>query len=629
MPSPERGGQDRQRAIAEVTAQLTGPGGPFEVITETVDGVEMKVYKNRLPSLRAVAQLAASRGDDTTFLVYGDRRLGFGTFVRTVNSVSHGFADRFGVRRGDRVAVLSANNPEWCLAFWATVDIGAILVGLNGWWKTDEILYGLRDSGARVLVADARRFERVADEVLAGRLPELEAVVLIDADPAQFGGGPLLHRFDELTTAPTEKFPDTPIDEDDAAVIFYTSGTTGRPKGAISSHRNMIANLQNTLFNTAAGTAVGAAAIPASESGSGPVAESASLGRPEAAGLGAAGPGAAGLGAAGPGAAEARADTGSGQQAALFTSPLFHVSGCHSSLVVGLLAGLKLVMPVGRFEPELALELIEREHVTIWATVPTMVWRVCEFPDRDRYDTTSVISVAFGGSPSAEELQRKIRETFPNVRTTSNAYGLTESSSVATVISGADAVARPWSVGRPMPVVDIRIVDSADHDVPTGATGEVLIKGPIIMRGYWNKPEATAATVRDGWLHTGDIGFVDADGFLSITDRAKDMIIRGGENVYCVEIENRLVDHPSIADAAVFGVPHPSLGEEVKAVVEIEPGQSITAGEVRAWVAETLADFKVPTHVELRYEHLPRNASGKLLKNVLRGEGEVSFAETM
>ena len=172
-------------------------------------------------------------------------------------------------------------------------------------------------------------------------------------------------------------------------------------------------------------------------------------------------------------------------------------------------------------------------------------------------------------------------------------------------------------------------MDELDREVPTGETGEVLIKGPIIMRGYWNKPEATAATVQDGWLRTGDIGYVDADGFLAITDRAKDMIIRGGENVYCVEIENRLVDHPAIADAAVFGVPHPSLGEEVKAVVEIEPGQSITEAEVRAWVAETLADFKVPAHVELRREHLPRNASGKLLKNVLRGEGEVSFAETM
>jgi long-chain acyl-CoA synthetase len=211
-----------------------------------------------------------------------------------------------------------------------------------------------------------------------------------------------------------------------------------------------------------------------------------------------------------------------------------------------------------------------------------------------------------------------------------NAYGLTESSSVATLNAGQDMVERPESVGRPMPVVDIRIVDAFDQEVPQGESGIVWIRGPIVMPGYWNRPDATAETLTpDRWLRTGDIGHVDADGFLYITDRAKDMIIRGGENVYCVEIENRLVEHPAIADAAVIGVPHPTLGEEVKAVVEVAPDASITPDEVQRWVAETLADFKVPAYVELRHEKLPRNASGKLLKNVLRGEGEVSFAETM
>jgi long-chain acyl-CoA synthetase len=238
--------------------------------------------------------------------------------------------------------------------------------------------------------------------------------------------------------------------------------------------------------------------------------------------------------------------------------------------------------------------------------------------------------VAFGGSPSAEELQRMVRETFPNVRSTSNAYGLTETSSVATVINGQDAIDKPASVGPPVPVVDIRIVDASGDDVPQGQTGEVLIKGPIVMPGYWGKPEATAEILDEGgWLHTGDIGHLDADGYLYITDRAKDMIIRGGENVYCVEIEQRLVQHPEIADAAVVGVPHPELGEEVKAVVEVVPGSTLTERDVQAWVAETLANFKVPAYVELRTEKLPRNASGKLLKNVLRGSGEVSFAETM
>jgi len=267
--------------------------------------------------------------------------------------------------------------------------------------------------------------------------------------------------------------------------------------------------------------------------------------------------------------------------------------------------------------------------VTIWATVPTMIWRTCEHPARHDYDTSSVVSVSFGGSPSADELQRKIRETFHNVKLTTNAYGLTESSSVATTLSGPDADTRADSVGLPMPTVDIAIAAPDGTHLPAGQTGEVLIRGPIIMAGYWNKPEATAQSIREGWLWTGDVGHLDAEGFLFITDRAKDMIIRGGENIYCVEIENRLVEHRSIADAAIIGLAHPELGEEVKAVIQVEPGHTITAREVQLWVAETLAGFKVPSHVELRDERLPRNASGKLLKNALRGTGEVSFLETM
>jgi long-chain acyl-CoA synthetase len=209
-------------------------------------------------------------------------------------------------------------------------------------------------------------------------------------------------------------------------------------------------------------------------------------------------------------------------------------------------------------------------------------------------------------------------------------YGLTESSSAATILSPPEAALRPDSVGQPVPTVQIRVVDPLGTEAPTGVPGEVLLKGPTIMAGYWNRPEDTAKTIdADGWLHTGDIGLLDDEGYLFITDRAKDMIIRGGENIYCVEIENRLVEHPAIADAAVIGVPHPSLGEEVKAVVQVEPGLSITEDEVRQWVADTLAPFKVPAHVQLTDDKLPRNASGKLLKNVLRGEGEVSFSETM
>jgi long-chain acyl-CoA synthetase len=254
-----------------------------------------------------------------------------------------------------------------------------------------------------------------------------------------------------------------------------------------------------------------------------------------------------------------------------------------------------------------------------------MVWRVCEHPARHDYDTSSVTTVAFGGSPSADELQRKIAETFPNVRSTSNAYGLTETSSVATVISGPDAKRKPHSVGPPVPTVELRIMEPGGRVLGVGETGEVCVRGPILMKGYWNKPEATAEAIdADGFLHTGDIGHVDDEGYLTITDRKKDMIIRGGENIYCVEIENRLVEHPAIADAAVIGVPHPELGEEVKAVVQLRNGSTATADDVRAYCAERLASFKVPEYVELRDEPLPRNPAGKILKSVLRGDDAAS-----
>jgi long-chain acyl-CoA synthetase len=360
-------------------------------------------------------------------------------------------------------------------------------------------------------------------------------------------------------------------DEDDPVVIFYTSGTTGRPKGAVSTHRTLIANLQTYQYNAAA-TRAAAASPPAA--------------RPTL----------------------------------LLTSPMFHVSGCHSGVVVALASGARIVMPVGRFDPWEALRLIEEEGVTAWPAVPTVLWRILEQVPPGTYDTSSLRSVAYGGSPSASALRERLLAYFPSLRgAVRNAYGLTESSSVAAMIEGADFARRPASVGRPTPVTEVRVVDEHGDAVPAGITGEIWLRGSTIMPGYWEDPEATAAALTpDRWLRTGDLGRLDEDGYLYVVDRLKDVVIRGGENVYCVEIENRLVEHEGIADAAVIGVPHPTLGEEVLAVVRAVPGSDLDTRAVREWVQETLADFKVPQYVELTNEPLPRNAAGKLVKAELR-----------
>jgi long-chain acyl-CoA synthetase len=570
----------------------------FEIVQEDVRGVPMPVYKHRMASLRAMATAGWSKGNELIHVVSGARRIGFRDVVEISNSVSQGLAAR-GVGSGDRVAVLAANSPEWIFTFWGATDLGAVLVALNGWWKADEILYGLADSAATVLVADRDRLARVADRL--HELPDLKAVYLIDGPGVEVPGvevpgveapgveapgveapGVEVLPFTSLAGAPTATMPDSPIAEDDPAVIMYTSGTTGRPKGAISTHRMMIANVQNTFYMTVAASMMWG-----------------------------------------------RSDLGSGQTVALITAPMFHVTGCHAGIVLGMAAGVKLVLTEGRFDPEQALRLVEQEGVTVITTVPTMVARMVEHPARHDYDLSSVRTVAYGGSPSGRELQRRVRETFPNVAMVRNAYGLTESSSAVTVNSGPELADRPSSVGRPVPGIELRIADDGGNPLEPGKTGEIWLRGAQIMPGYWGNPEATAAAVTDGWLHSGDIGYLDDEGYLFVTDRAKDMIIRGGENVYCVEIEDRLVQHPAIVDAAVIGVPHPVLGEEVKAIVQREPDASLSEDEVRAWVAASLANFKVPTYVEIGTERLPRNPSGKLLKNLLRGQGGSSFTETL
>ena len=582
-----------------VLADLTGPGGAFEIVTEDVLGVPLQVYKNRLQSLREIIGMADARVG-TDFLVQGDRRLTYDEHNALVRRVAASFQE-LGVGHGDRIAILSANNVEWVVLFWAAAAIGAVVVPLNAWWKTEELEFGLRDSGAKLLFCDTKRWQAVRDRVDA--IPELEHVFVMDlrgdggfADRRRrspsLRGRPSTEEPDGSARPGTDllgedpgTLPDVAVAEDDLFAILYTSGTTGRPKGATLTHRQALANLQNIFCLGIANASRGGEAAP-----------------------------------------ELSSDV---QSATLLVVPLFHVTGCLSTMMLCYASGAKLVlMPPGRFDPDAAMATIEREKVTSFGGVPTIMWRIVESPNFEDYDLSTVVRVSYGGAPAAPELVQRIHERFPKVRKTlATAYGLTESASVATSNTGDDYRTHPDSVGRPAPTVQIDVVDETGKPVPTGERGEIWLRGPTMMsRGYWNRPDATAeAITTDGWFRSGDIGRYDDDGFLYLVDRAKDMIIRGGENVYCVEVEQVLFEHADVIDAAVVGVPHKVLGEEVKAVVQLKPGATATVESLRAHCADQLADFKVPSHVELRDEPLPRNPAGKVLKNLLRGD-ETSFS---
>lgn len=557
-------------SLAEVDTLLTGPGAPFEVEERLIRGIPTRTWKNAPPSLPVVLDQSRAHGD-ATFLVYEDERTSFEDHYRRAAGLARVMVEAWGVTKGDRVAIAMRNFPEWPVAFWAAACAGAVVVPLNAWWKGEELAYGLQDSGAKLLFCDAERAYR-----LAPQLPGLDlAQVVVARDEAGPVAGQL--RFEEvLAAAPKDGVPpQLALDPEDEATVFYTSGTTGRPKGALGTHRNICGNLVSLAFAQARGALRSGLDLPP-----------AGAPRP--------------------------------QTAQLLSVPFFHATGCHSVLCASTAFGGKLVM-MYKWDPERALQLIEREAITSFGGVPSMVWQVLESPDFAKRDLSSVKSVGYGGAPAPPELVRRIKEAFPEV-SPGNGYGLTETSSVTTFNSGQDYEAHPDSVGPPVPVCELQVVDPAGRPLAAGQVGELWIKGPNVVKGYWGCPEATAETFSEGWLHSGDLARIDEEGFVYIVDRAKDMLIRGGENIYCVEVEDVLYKHPDVMDAAVVGLPHRVLGEEVAAVVQLVPESSADEASLREHVGRHLAAFKVPVRIAVRQEPLPRNATGKILKAQLKEE---------
>ncbi|TFH22993.1 MAG: long-chain fatty acid--CoA ligase [Myxococcales bacterium] len=555
------------KTYQQIEAEMIAPGGIFEVAEEAIRGRHARIYKTRKKSLRELLADSALQGDKD-YIVLDDRRIGYAEHLKLVASTAAALRDRYGVSKGDRVAILAENHAEWIITFWATVSLGGIVAALNGWWTADEIGYGLDLVAPKALVADAKRLARAGDAARA--LPTIE----IESDFREI-----------LAYAPHAALPDTPIDEDDPALILFTSGTTGRPKGAVQSHRGLLG------FVTGAFVHGFTRMTAAAESG-------------------------------------ASGDIASPSPCMLVTAPLFHISGLHAGAVLMLAAGATTVWRLGRFDPEDVLRIIERERVTNWAGLGAMAPRVLYHPNVEKYDLSSLRNLGAGGAPTSPELQERMRDVAPNgANAVGLGYGSSETCTVVAMIGGSDLVEHPRSVGRIQPCHEVEIRDADGNAVGEGVEGEIFVRSPFNMLEYWRNPEATTATIsEDGWLATGDVGRLE-EGRLYINARARDLILRGAENVYPVEIEQRLEAHPDVTEAAAAGIDHPQLGQEVKAFVVAAEGKTRDEATLAAWCAETLAPFKLPTKWELRTEPLPRNASGKVLKNVLTGEAENLFVE--
>jgi long-chain acyl-CoA synthetase len=552
----------------EIRSVLDSPGLPFEIEKVEIEGRTIRSWKNAAPSMAALVE-KSRQYDDMDFIVYMDERLSYAEHYRRVAAVAHQLIDHFCIEKGDRVAIAMRNYPEWSIAFWAAAAAGAVVVPLNAWWTSDELEYGLIDSGTRLIFADAERLERL--QQIAKELP-LQHIVAVRCEAVPED----VTAFDTLLHGKTDplNLPEVSIEPDDSATLFYTSGTTGFPKGTLGTHRN---------FCSAALTMPYSAVQGMLRSGSSLLDLMALKKTP---------------------------------RAALLTVPLFHVTGCHGIMLGILSNGGKLVM-MHKWDPVAALELIEREKINTFGGVPTMIRQLLDANETEKRDLSSVTNVGYGGAPAPPDLLRRIKQLMPAVGA-SNGWGITETSAGITANSRQDYSDKPDSVGPAAPVCDVKVVDENGKQLAAGELGELWVRGPNVVKGYWQQPEATANAFTDGWFHTGDVGKIDAQGFIYLLDRLKDMIIRGGENIYCAEVEAALSDHPAVVTACVFGLPDEVLGEQVGAVVQLDSHDAVSEQQLQEFVADCLAAFKVPTKIWTRSDPLPTGATGKVQKKELK-----------
>lgn len=563
--------------LPQIQDILCAPGARFEMETVEIRGVPTRTWKNAPPNMVMLIMASRMHGDRLATIYEGERTT-YDAQFRAIAALAEDLIAK-GVKKGDRVAIAMRNLPEWPVSFFAAVATGAVAVPLNAWWTGEELAYGLADSGAKVLICDCERYDRIAEH--RGELPDLERIIasrcIGDVPDGVETLESLIGPSADWATLPDRPLPQVALAPEDDVSILYTSGTTGKPKGALGTHRNFMTNIFSGAYAGARTVLRRGEAIPD------PV-----------------------------------------QKVGLTVIPLFHATALSAGLMGSMAAGNTSIY-MHKWDVIKAFEIIEREKVNSTGGVPTIAWQLLEHPDRDKYDLSSLEAVGYGGAPSAPELVRKIQADFKAMPT--NGWGMTETTATVTTHAAEDYLHRPDSCGPPVPVSDLKIMDpEGTRELPIGEVGELWARGPQVVKGYWNRPTETAETFIDGWVRTGDLARLDDEGFCYIVDRAKDMIIRGGENIYCVEVENVLYEHPAVTDAALIGLPHKTLGEEPAAVVHLAPGTHATEAELQALVRQHLAAFKTPVKILFSEETLPRNANGKILKPEVKKMFEAELA---
>ena len=551
---------DAQKAVLD-----PGSGTPFELTETEVFGVKMEVFKHAPQNLAVALQGARAHGD-ATFLLYEGERYTFARVMDEVDGLAHLLVNTYGVKKGDRVAVAMRNFPEWIISFAAIISVGAVNVSFNAWWTEDEMKFALEDCGAKVLIGDQQRIDT------AHHVARAMGVKMLIVRP-ETEVGPDIDEWSKVVKPGLGALV-ADIQPDDDCTILYTSGTTGRPKGAVSTHRAVV----NSLMAFSARNGVLALASD-----------------PE----------------------DKLMSQSEYPPSFILIVPLFHVTGCVPVMLSCFMAGLKLVI-MYKWDAGKALPIIQEERITNFVGVPTQSWDLVNHPDFDKYDTSSLKAVGGGGAPApaalVDKVAKSIKKGGPQL-----GYGMTETNAFGPGNTGKFYTDRPTSTGRAIRPMQLAVWDPVTKK-PLGPNeyGEIMMFGQMLIRGYWNRPDATAETSENGWLHTGDGGYIDDEGFLFIKDRIKDMILRGGENVFCTEVEGSIYEHPAVYEAAVFGVPHERLGEEVAVAIFPKEGVTITAEDLWKFLDGKISSFKVPNHVVIMNEPLPRNAAGKFLKTALR-----------